>query len=111
MLPLSTKAKIYQYTGIHLARAEELAHVTTIEGANTISRLMRKEGYSGEEAVKAVVAMWQADNGFGRPSAPRTVYLNYIVNRIRRRRLRAFLWKSIMNVVIAYRVLRSDIGL
>lgn len=53
---LKLKALIYRYTGIHLAKKEEQAHLESVDMETPMGKSIMR-------------GLWQANNGFARPVA------------------------------------------
>lgn len=63
---LKTKSKIYKYTGLYLAKAEEKAYMKTKEFNDQYVALCLWEAYLHEEIVDILIGSWQFRNGFCR---------------------------------------------
>ncbi len=68
-MKLTTKAKIYRYTGWYLAEKEELEYINSQEAINYINKLASEpdNDLTIDEATGLVIGLWQSEYGFCRP--------------------------------------------
>ena len=92
---LKIKAKIYQYTGIFLARKEEEEYLNSLEGLAAIKKA-ELDGYNNG----LVIGLWQADHGF----------VTFMVRPYAHRRSPFYL-KVMYRLAIIVRQLQHDLGI
>jgi hypothetical protein len=99
LTPLKVKAKIYQYTGIYLAKKEEYLATSSC----------RKYPLSDENNIfdlNMSIGSWQADNGFCRLGNP--FWTKRLLHKIKKNRARHVYYSVIGWFVGFYLQLKDD---
>lgn len=96
---LKLKAKIYQYTGIFLAKKEMMDAVAN------------DEYYSALDKIRHGLArgVWESDKGF--ISFSSKYRSKSVIPRLQKKYLKQYFYLTIDRVIVIYKTLRSDLGL
>lgn len=93
---LKLKAKIYQYTGIYLARKEEAAYMDKVTSTKKSER-------------SVYVGLWQANNGF---QSFRSKYRNKaVLKKLSGNIFKSMYYKVLDRIVIIWMQFKQDMGL
>ena len=105
MFNLKIKAKIYQYTGIYLAKREETIAMNLLFYSGYYDKFDEEDKLFQEDTE---IGMWQCNNGFytfmSKYSSPA------MLNKIKGNKLRYYFYATLNQVCIFFKQLKYDMG-